>query len=123
MNEYEAERMLYDMYFNKLNLCGCGVPEYVLTMIKEVLNALNRQSVKERREVLFKTLGFEATSLDELTTVQYGMYKFILDVLDEAEIIEHGSSIHGAWLTEYGKQILEAFTLVENLEDVMCFVE
>ena len=119
MTKDEAEQILYNMYFDELQLCGCGAPDNVLVMIKEVLNALNRQDSSERREVLFKTLGFEATSLDELTTIQYGMYKFILDVLDNAEIIEHGSSIHGAWLTKHGLEILQAFELVDDLDIIM----
>ena len=55
--------------------------------------------------------------LDNDNNNHYGALQFILYMLDEYEIIEHGSSIGGCWLTELGKMYLTVLNAWHDREE------
>lgn len=72
-------------------LCGCGNPEAGMALILELLQAAPFHSNRERLLELLPDLGTRMV---------------VLGALDEHDLIEHGTSIEGSWLTERGKQVL-----------------
>ena len=132
--------ILYEFYFNELKCCGCGCPENTLLFIKNLLNIIYEKTKrcdnkdyydrhyyyydlyqKELREV------FEFENKQEnnnyFSNNQDGIIQFVLYYLDEVEVIEHGTSINGAWLTKKGEQILKILNKVEDWDnfDISCF--
>lgn len=84
------EECKHFFYYEKLGWCGCGCPE---DAERCVLNLLS--------EIKVKTADVYADDL--LLCLAY--------TLDHAGLLEHGTSIGGAWLTEEGKMYLY---LLEN---------
>jgi hypothetical protein len=133
----EIYKVLYDFYFNKLKFCGCGSPEDTLLYIKKLLNLIKRkmdrpydESKKERdnaywqyqKDLLFIggfTPFFNENNKIEPNDIQNGVIQFILYYLDEVEVLEHGGSIGGAWLTEYGEKILECLNACDDLSYII----
>lgn len=132
--------ILYEFYFNELKFCGCGCPENTLLFIKNLLNIIYEKTKrcdnkdyydrhyyyydlyqKELREV------FEFENKQEnnnyFSNNQDGIIQFVLYYLDEVEVIEHGTSINGAWVTKKGEQILKILNKVEDWDnfDISCF--
>lgn len=79
----------YRVVFNDLGMCGCGMYDDRLILLKETLNACPLHSRGEAAEYLNTPLG-----------------EWFLCLLDKAKLIEHGSSIGGSWLTTKGTRLL-----------------
>jgi len=71
-----------------LGFCGCGDPTSAMILIRDILN-----SIKEG-------------GTDQTLFPSDGLYYFMLYWLDDKGFTEHGTSIHGCWLTDLGKEIL-----------------
>ena len=87
----------YRVIFLDIGMCGCGHYDERLDILKEVLNACPLWELEKTPEYLRTPLG-----------------EWFLCLLDKAELIEHGSSIGGSWLTEKGTRLLNAL----NDEDI-----
>lgn len=90
--------MVDRIYYEALGFCGCGSPEgtcdYILTMLRmfhrsnSMMQTLfGSDSVSNGRQ----KLGMTEEQLD-----------FILKWLDSVHLTDHGSSVYGSWLTDYG---------------------
>ena len=73
--------------------CGCGQPEQAARFLHEMLKLC---PFFENREALKAKLPDD------------GLEYFVLYILDHLDVIEHGGGVGGAWLSEYGKSVLEA---------------
>jgi len=82
----------------KLNLCGCGMPEKALLFIRDVL-----AHVQERFDLELPWSETEIRRKAILPT--YGIEYFTFYMLDDLGLLEHGSSVPG-WLTDEGKAVL-----------------
>jgi hypothetical protein len=101
MSEPDAhadQHWLYAVIFDDLRFCGCGQPEERLALVVEMLRACP-----------WYDGGWRAFS-DRLTSAGF---EFIADQLTAADLIEHGSSVNGSWLTEKGQRFL---SLVEGFD-------
>lgn len=93
------------MYYGQIGLCGCGKPEEVHRFLLECLAA---------------TCDDYETILDHKKVVELVKAKpeivaeFVLHFLDDRNLTEHGGSVYGSWLTERGKQVLEAGVMDEG---------
>ena len=81
-----------------LGFCGC-VGDEPTDKAKEVMKDLDR---KDDNWVRWEELVAKHFDGDEA----YGY--FVLQYLDRRGLVEHGASIRSAWLTEKGKECLEA---------------
>jgi hypothetical protein len=83
--------------------CGCGAPEDVAELLRDVLAAVDLDEGKFAR-------------LDELIP-QSGAQYWILYYVAHLGLTEHGGSVPG-WLTPRGKEVLAALRLhgVDNLD-------
>lgn len=92
------QHWLYAVIFDDLRFCGCGRPEDRLDLVVEMLCACPwYEGAWEGFSERLTSAGFE----------------FIADQLTAAELIEHGSSVGGSWLTEKGQRFL---SLVEGFD-------
>ena len=85
-------------FFNEW-FCGCGCPEEAISFLLELLELCPLYDNREPFEKLIPNEG-----------LQY----LTLYTLDHFDLIEHGTSVRGSWLTDKGKAILE---LLRNEKD------
>ena len=101
-----------NFYYEDLGFCGCGNPASILCTIKDFLNVIDAYSKdkidykeKERRLSL-ALLNDEDYEIEEIK-VKRGAELIILNVLNNCDVLEHGSGIGSSWLTLYGEEVLE----------------
>lgn len=94
-------------YYGQLGLCGCGSPEDVHSLLIQCAKAFNRNDDDELRpdEKIKEIIKRDLDSTAE----------FIMHFLDKQRILEHGGSVYGGWLSERGKQFIEAGVLQDSL--------
>jgi hypothetical protein len=89
-----------DIWFNGLTMCGCGRPDELKQFIKELLIAQSQdlnyeEKTKLRNEIL------EKVDKDLI-------FEFIFHRLEYADLVQHGGSVYGSWLTDKGKAFITA---------------
>lgn len=98
---YEQNELPKSMYFDQLGLCGCGNPACVHAMLIECLESFDRD----------KNGWGSGTGIDRITEIVKSkpdvVAEFIGHFLDQKDLLEHGGSVYGSWLTERGKQVIE----------------
>lgn len=86
------------VYFGALGLCGCGTPEDVHALLLDCLRQFKGGP----------GVGGGVDGIERLVAERSAVAaEFIAHFLDRAELLEHGTSVFGSWLTERGKQALE----------------
>ena len=123
--QYEKEAMyakkVQKMYFEDLRLCGCGSPDHRIKFIKSLLNLINDRheqdlSYEEYNKRLVELFGFKETGNPKcyFNDISDGIVEFVLDQFNEAGLLEHGSSVGGSWLSNYGKEMLEILNDIDE---------
>lgn len=95
-----------------INLCGCGNPEGNVALIYKLLKARDLASAasqdgpsREDCENIHK--AYQKTARDILSADPMATLELAMQLIDGASnFLEHGGSIHGAWLTESGEEFL-----------------
>lgn len=127
MEQWEQEKrdreIIQELYYDKLDFCGCGNPEDTLHFIKEILNLIKDKHKEdmgydEYQDKLHGAFQFKDNSKPKLkfTDTQNGIVQFVFYYLDSAGLLEHGSSIGGAWLSTEGKNTLEILNRYDDME-------
>lgn len=114
LTEVLASFFAYDV----LGLCGCGNPEDTWDVIRRVLRI--RSSCRERLYDEIKQMYRDELRLDIDNDVDWGILQFILYILDDKGLVEHGSSVGGCFLTELGEMyltVLDAWFELEACEE------
>jgi hypothetical protein len=92
---------LYKLFYDDLKVCGCGNPEEVYALVRDLLALApfyqHPAEVAERIGV----------SAEDYASGGLGAYYMVLHALDAADLIEHGGGIGGSWLTHKGTRYLE----------------
>ncbi|PSK57055.1 hypothetical protein B0E38_02586 [Streptomyces sp. 111WW2] len=91
------------LFYMDLGLCGCGSPDDAFDLIRDLLKLA---PFYDHRTEVVALIGDGAAS------------HIILSTLDTADLIEHGGSIHGSWLTDKGQWYLNALTSVDDWEQI-----
>lgn len=78
----------YGVIYDDLKSCGCGIFESRMELLRQAL----------RDCPLFEDSRYEK--------YQDPMAEWFLCLLDGAELIDHGTSISGSWITEKGSRLL-----------------
>ncbi|MFF8589963.1 hypothetical protein ACF061_00745 [Streptomyces sp. NPDC015220] len=97
---------LYRIFYEDLGICGCGNPEDVYVLVRDLLALCP----------LYENDGWR---LAEALTGGGAAQQIALSLLDTAELTEHGSTINGSWLTTKGVWCLQAMKAVpfEQMHD------
>lgn len=104
--EYLIDPLMDFFSFEIMKMCGCGNPECTYELIRKILTI--------RSEWINENLSYEEVinrykndlGLEKTNDNHYGALQFILYILDARQIVEHGGSIGGCWLTDLGKMYL-----------------
>lgn len=125
MDKFDAIQLLKDFYYCKMECCGCGVPLDVPSLLSNVIRSFEgRYGTKcEDRfnKELLDTFQWDEKDIHSLSGVNNGIFQIILHQLDSAGVILHGSSIYGARLYSYGKELVKAINICVDedcLDDV-----
>lgn len=89
-----------DFYMDYVfEFCSCGIPVYAYKKAVEILDLIeHRRDSGDYENPIDKKL---MDLLDKDYSILYMVYHF-----DALELTEHGSSIYGSWITEYGKDFI-----------------
>jgi hypothetical protein len=80
--------------FNEFHSCGCSEHDLEIGVIRELLEWLNNMEIRNRYDTLFNG--------------NVGVYYLLIQLLENANLCEHGTSIRCPWITDTGKDLLEA---------------
>lgn len=95
-----------DYLGNLLGFCGCGAPEAALGWLRTTLAA-----IQERSETDWKSRAVE----EHFSPLAIGAQVVLWYWLDSLQLIEHGGSVSGSWLTPRGCALLQTLNQL-NLE-------
>ena len=106
---------LIDYIGGLLGFCGCGSPESALMYLRDtLLDIQHRSEVEWKQEPPIYSGKLSARMAALPDGLQY-IYWYWLDHL---QLIEHGTSVGGSWLTDRGKHLL-ARLVAMNLEEMV----
>jgi len=91
------------LFYTDLGLCGCGDPYAAFDLVRDLLRLA--PYFEHRTEVVALIGDGPAAHI-------------ILSSLDHADLLEHGGSIHGSWLTDKGEWYLKALNTVKVWDDI-----
>ena len=97
-----------------LKWCGCGSPESALIYLRDTLADIQHRSEVEWKQnppIYAGKLSARMAALPD--GLQYIYWYWI----DNMELIEHGGSVGGSWLTERGRQFLARLQAM-NIEEL-----
>lgn len=127
-DDYSLLESLDDYFIHDLiGICGCGKPDWMRFLIRDVLklyewehdtdNIVRRSEEfrEERKRKYEKVFGVK-------NIYDSPMALFVVYILNDKELLEHGTGIGGSWITELGRMCLtvleEKCREIENeLED------
>lgn len=95
---------LYQVLYGDIRYCGCGYPAQATVLVHELLTAFSwglEGDAWDRKEAVIRRL-----------LPSPGVQHLVLSMLTAASLTEHGTSIHGSWLTPRGKWFLWAVATV-----------
>jgi hypothetical protein len=96
------------LFYNLETTCGCGCSKDQHTLIREALKHFNRTSETWDSVEGMKGLVKLVASNPEAAA------EFIAHVLAHEALLEYGGSVHGAWLTDRGRQYMKSDDLVDD---------
>lgn len=118
---------LSQLFFTDMKFCGCGDPDSVYGLIRDLLTLFQERSEAWERERQEHPPFGRMTGSDEAKAAWEkikdrigggdGVYYAVLYWLDGSGMIEHGGSVGGSWLTAKGKHYLSLLR-VHCMDDV-----
>lgn len=93
-------------FYNEFGACGCSDLEAMINVVKDLLEWMS-ENIMERQ-------GYE-----KLFNGNVGVFYLLAGRLDSLGFSEHGTSIRCAWITEKGKEFLNALKTIsaEQIEN------
>jgi hypothetical protein len=93
---------IYDLYYKMFGFCGCGDPESQIVLLHDVLMAIS-----DKWNVTISDTVKAKEKQDKIRALLPGaLGDHYLYWLTHLDILEHGGSIGGSWLTKKGEEIL-----------------
>jgi len=105
-----TKREVYELCKTHFPNCGCGSPEGVARLIRDVLIGFKGDIDYEKMKAILPGVYGDNENFGEW---------FLLYVIDASGLIEHGCSVRGSWLTPKGKGFVAAIETYEDWEDLM----
>lgn len=88
-----------------MGLCGCGAPELCQRDIRNILRVFNGEW-DDRRKNLQKYFNVQSIYENSLLL-------FLVYMLNDKDMLEHGTSVGGSWITDLGQMYL---TVLEQMD-------
>lgn len=109
-NEHQAA------HFGLLHLCGCGCPEDAYNFCRDALACFDRRGCHDNPPTRAWINAEDALKVlvqdrpDDAAHV-------LAHLLSHLDLLEHGSSVGGSWLTKDGERIIDMGPTTEELMD------
>lgn len=104
--EYLIEPLMNYYMFERLGLCGCGLPEETYETIRLYLQ-IRKDWYTDKIDYVEVTRRYLTDlHIDDADELQSGILQFMMYILDDKGFTTHGSSIGGCWLTDDGERLL-----------------
>jgi hypothetical protein len=96
---------LYRLLYGDIGFCGCGDPGSAYDTIGMILALID---LKWKDPEKTDHAHWKACSelIQQQAGTSGGAFNLVMYILDRAGLLEHGSSVRGAWLTKRGKHCL-----------------
>jgi hypothetical protein len=91
------------LFYTDIGLCGCGNAEEAFDLVRDLLNLA---PFYEHRQEVAALVGTGATG------------HIVLSALDNADLLEHGGTIHGSWLTDKGEWYQKALASITDWDEI-----
>ena len=106
----DIEEKFDKLYYEDLGMCGCGHVEDLQQFLVDLMIIQNGYKAGDF------SYDEKAKSVKLLIQDNHEYaFEFILHVLNNAEFLEHGTSVGGSWLTDKGKSFIKLYEQVQNL--------
>lgn len=102
---YETAHKVY--HFGVLGMCGCGNPEEAYNLVRDVLAACDRRGCHDNPPTR-AWVNIESEIEKLILTKPELTAHVLLHFLTKCDVIEHGGSVGGSWLTAMGERIVDA---------------
>lgn len=89
------------LWCGRIGMCGCGSPEAGFNFLRSVLAVCDRRSKTEWLNASQEIAKLVASNPHVAAEV-------LLHFLNARDLLEHGGSVAGSWLTDYGIEIVDA---------------
>lgn len=109
-NEHQAA------HFGLLHLCGCGMPEEAFNFCRDVLACFDRRGCHDNpptKEWIDAEAAVEAIIKARPSEAAH----VLAHLLTHLDLLEHGGSVSGSWLTDDGERIVDLGPATEALMD------
>ncbi len=80
--------------------CGCGDPESVCELVHWTLEMFAHEWTDERTDFMIRALGMEGEGTRD------AMFWAFIGWFHDKNLIEHGTTVRGGWLTDRGRELL-----------------
>ena len=120
-----AKKCIEEFWIDEIRFCDCGSPGNTLKLIKQILNLIYKRYDKEEYvDYNYDNFKEDIHNLFQCKSSEMSMeiYYIIAYLLDSVDVLEHGSSIGGSWLSSSGKYLRECLNIFndEEIEDLLC---
>lgn len=105
-------------------MCGCGIINEVVSKITDYLEILNiwtdnctsskptKICIEQRKNMLNEKFNINSETDEPLLS-------FMVYILDDKGLIDHGSSISGSYITDLGRVFLYVYKIYLNQENII----
>ena len=108
-NEHQAA------HYGLLHLCGCGSPEDAYNFCRGALACFDRRGYPDNTPT--KDWVNAETSLAQLIVRQPNITAHVFaHLFTHLDLLEHGSSVSGSWLTKDGERIIDMEEITNELD-------
>lgn len=108
---YDTEKKA--AHYGLLHLCGCGSPEEAYNFCRDALSAFDRRGCHDKPPTR------EWVNAEEVLTAIIKerpdqAVHVLAHLLTHLDLLEHGGSVGGSWLTKYGERIIDMGPMTED---------
>jgi len=114
--DYEFDNIIEEClneFDSDIGLCGCGIPEETNEVLRTTLNIQSSNCTWKERQKQFSDI----CNADMDNENYSGLIQFVLYILNDKDILEHGGSVGGSWLSEKGKVYLDLLNLQKEMNE------
>lgn len=111
-----SDKEFEDIIFGDLGFCGCGDPEAAIKIIYELIKIQHdrRNKSNDYKEYKSKVNKLITGNIESVADI-------LLYIINNAELLEHGTSVGCSWLTDKGKEFIKHYEEIENKEDFLSY--
>src|SRR3990167_9228674 len=106
---YPNEHQVY--HYAYLGLCGCGAPEEAYNFCRDILVLCDRRAHLDGRG---DWIDAESATAALIATMPDVAAHVLLHLFTHLELLEHGGSVGGSWLTPTGQEIVDLRSVTQE---------